>query len=98
MLGKRGLFMLKHEDAVPGMKELLGHVMRAVAGTVSVPPSRAWRLRDALHASRLRKMSDTALVVLLRHSVFCLVLAIRFEICFAFVHAHCDSCSEVGRD
>ena len=59
-MGKRGVLMRKHEDADTGMTELLGHVIGAVAGTLSVTPARAWRLRDALlRAFRLRKLSGS---------------------------------------
>ena len=71
-MGRRGLLMKEHEDAVTGMAELLGHVIKAVKGTVSISPKRAWRLRDAmLHAPRMRSLSGMALEVILGHAGFC---------------------------
>ena len=71
-MGYRGLLMREHEDAGSGMVELLGHAMKAVEGTVSISPKRAWRLRVAmLHASRLRSLSGVALEVILGHVSGC---------------------------
>ena len=92
-MGNRGLFMREHEDADKGMVELLGHVIKAVEGTVSISPGRAWRLRDAmLYASRLRSLSGMALELILGHAGFCfLVRRCMLSILgrsYAFVQAH----------
>ena len=92
-MSRRGLLMREHEDAVTGMAELLGHVIKAVKGTVSISPKRAWRLRDAmLHASRLRSLSGMALEVILGHAGFCFLvrrpLLSIFGKVYAFVQAH----------
>ena len=92
-MGDRGLLMREHEDAGKGMVELLGHVIEAVEGTVSISPGRAWRLRDAmLHASRLRSLSGMALEVILGHVGFCFLvrrcMLSIFGRAYAFVQAH----------
>ena len=72
VMGARGLLMREHEDAGKGVLELLGHTIKAMEGTISISPKRAWRLRDAmLHASRLRSLSGIALEVILGHAGFC---------------------------
>ena len=40
-MSRRGLLVREHEDAETGMAELLGHVIKAVKGTVSISLKRA---------------------------------------------------------
>ena len=92
-MGTRGLLMREHEDAGSSIVELLGHVIKAVEGTVSISPKRVWRLRDAmLHASRLRSLSGMALEVILGHAGFCFLVRRCMLSIFgkanAFVQAH----------
>ena len=47
VMGTRGLLMREHEDAGKGVAELLGHTIKAIEGTISISPKRAWRSRDA---------------------------------------------------
>ena len=74
-VSRRGLLLREHEEAGTGMAELLGHVIKAVKGTLSISPKRAWRLRDAmLHASRLRSLSGMDLEVILGRAGFCFLV------------------------
>ena len=92
-MGKRGLIMRKREDAGRDMTELLAHAMRAVAGTVSVTPARAWRLRGAccarLAGETVWDRSGSAVVgtcglLFLRSKVS----TFSFGASSAFVHVH----------
>ena len=96
----RGLIMREHEDAGKGVAELLGHTMKAVEGTVSISPGRAWRLRDAmLHASRLRSLSGMALDVFFGHAGFCFLVGrfllslFRESVCVCAGSLQCASSS-----
>ena len=91
IMGTRGLLMRELEDAGKGVAELLGHTIKAIEGTISISPKRAWRLRDAmLHASRLRNLSGMALEVIWFLFFFlvrrCLLSV--FGRAYAFVQAH----------
>ena len=83
----------EHGRLGKGLAELLGHTVKAIEGTISTSPKRAWPLRDAmLHASRLRKLSGMALEVILGRTGFCFLvrrcLLSVFGRAYAFVQAH----------
>ena len=100
VMGTRGLLMRDHEDAGKGVAELLGHATKAIEGTISISPKRAWRLRDAmLHALRLRNLSGMALEVILGHAwgddVCCQCLGGRTLLCRAQRRLSCGcQCDE----
>ena len=75
-----------------GVRQVMGHTIKAIEGSISISPKRAWRLRDAMHASRLRNLSGMALEVILGHAGFCFsvrrCLLSAFGRVYAFVQAH----------